>query len=642
MLIEAPQTTIETNIPQDNNTAFSLELNAITFDILSSNLYKDPITAIVRELSCNALDSHKRAGNEQTPFEVTVPTHHSPTFNIRDYGTGLTPQQMQHLYTRYFSSDKRDSNNEIGGKGLGSKTPLAYKNTFNVSNYKDGTVYHYIVYKNEKGIPHLTLLKSMPTDEPNGLKITLAVNPTDIDKFTDAADSVLRWMHVKPINWDLKKPTLAIDHSAWSLYIDSDLGNTTHLMMGNVLYPIPKNITDPPFSLLRFSHISAVLKCEIGEVDVTAGRDSLQRTKKTLTTLKRLHQEFLNSYAECVSRYISTEPTRLKAIKKLWELTSNNRIRHSDIVTHGIVYTNPFTQERYELDDNYSNLIVQVPQDGLVFCVDPTRNWRNPSIRKVTEIKLSVLGRINYSHTTTPTKYATQIREVMALCNSALTYILVSKDPATIDAFYRLVETDTPIDLTERFNKAPKKEPKKPKPTVFSLFNTVKGPYDATELPQTDLVAIPVSEKQQIFIDPKTHRLIPLPELYKHLTALDGNTADTQFVLVPNKRIADKLPKETIELEAYVRAKLPEKLFALPTETYARHMALYQFTYRVTPPLSLVNMATFFGNIYKFDTEYYNHIPGVYTIEQEKRELTKLLTAHVEQNTTTPQHPGAQ
>lgn len=58
---------------------------------------------------------------------------------------------------------------------------------------------------------------------------------------------------------------------------------------------------------------------------------------------------------------------QIKSDKKLWELTSNNRIRHSDIVTHGIVYTNPFTQERYELDDNYSNLIVQVPKTGSSF-----------------------------------------------------------------------------------------------------------------------------------------------------------------------------------------------------------------------------------------------------------------------------------
>lgn len=64
----------------------------------------------------------------------------------------------------------------------------------------------------------------------------------------------------------------------------------------------------------------------------------------------------------------------------------------------------------------------------------------------------------------------------MDRCNSALTYILVSKDPATIDAFYRLVETDTPIDLTERFNKAPKKSLKSPNPQCFRFSVPLKAP----------------------------------------------------------------------------------------------------------------------------------------------------------------------
>lgn len=41
---------------------FGIEASAKAFQVLSSNLYERKIEAIVRELGCNASDSHKQAG----------------------------------------------------------------------------------------------------------------------------------------------------------------------------------------------------------------------------------------------------------------------------------------------------------------------------------------------------------------------------------------------------------------------------------------------------------------------------------------------------------------------------------------------------------------------------------------------------
>ena len=59
--------------------SFNVELTAQVYDMLSRNLYKNPILAVVRELSCNAYDSHVMANKKDTPFTVKLPNQLDPT-----------------------------------------------------------------------------------------------------------------------------------------------------------------------------------------------------------------------------------------------------------------------------------------------------------------------------------------------------------------------------------------------------------------------------------------------------------------------------------------------------------------------------------------------------------------------------------
>lgn len=54
--------------------AFTIKSTGKAFEVLSSKLYKDKIRAIVRELSCNAYDSHVAAGCPDRPFDVHLPS----------------------------------------------------------------------------------------------------------------------------------------------------------------------------------------------------------------------------------------------------------------------------------------------------------------------------------------------------------------------------------------------------------------------------------------------------------------------------------------------------------------------------------------------------------------------------------------
>ena len=59
---------------------FRIRNSAKAFNILSSGLYANKIRAIVRELSCNAVDSHMAAGCADTPFDVHLPNQLEPWF----------------------------------------------------------------------------------------------------------------------------------------------------------------------------------------------------------------------------------------------------------------------------------------------------------------------------------------------------------------------------------------------------------------------------------------------------------------------------------------------------------------------------------------------------------------------------------
>ena len=119
------------------------------FAILRDKLYSDKIMAVIREYSTNATDAHVEAGTPEKPVDVTLPTRLDPHLIIRDYGLGLTEEEVRELYVMYGSSTKRATNDAIGQLGLGCKSGFAYSDQFMVISYKDGKKYTYNAYLDE-------------------------------------------------------------------------------------------------------------------------------------------------------------------------------------------------------------------------------------------------------------------------------------------------------------------------------------------------------------------------------------------------------------------------------------------------------------------------------------------------------------
>lgn len=335
-------------------TTFTISDNAQAFDILSSKLYTNIPLAIVRELSTNAYDSHVAAGNADIPFDVTAPTSFEPKFTIRDYGTGLSPEAMQTLYTRYFESTRNESNEFTGALGLGSKSPFSYTDMFSVTSYYNGTKYVYCAVKNEDGSPSLALLTQEETDEPNGLEISIDIKDQDAYAFRSAMEDVYFNFEVKPnvAGYVLPScPTPRLSGDNWSLY---EIGNVPSLFgwsdriyvqMGNVAYKVDAGQLDSD-STPYLADGRILMSVPMGTCSISASREELhydERTKKRLSAA-------LKSVVADIMRKIADEGTEDETpFQRIGRLSSWNTL----IDMPNIDTTVPTNTDDYELSQAY-------------------------------------------------------------------------------------------------------------------------------------------------------------------------------------------------------------------------------------------------------------------------------------------------
>lgn len=285
---------------------FKIRNSAKAFKILSDGLYSNKIRAIIRELSCNAVDSHVGAGKADVPFEVHLPTVLEPWFSVRDFGMGLDGHQVVNIYTTYFESTKTDSNAFIGALGLGSKSPFSYTENFTVTAIKNGVQRIYSAFINEQGVPSIAEMGEELTDQGNGVEVKFSVTDrSDYQSFRNEAYHVFTWFKTKPV-----VTGNTFEHRTMS-YKEENVVPGVHLMddngynrgctalMGNIAYPL-NNI---PECDKHFGSLAGLLDCnlvfefEIGELDFAASREQLSYIPLTIESIRK-KLELLNANLE--------------------------------------------------------------------------------------------------------------------------------------------------------------------------------------------------------------------------------------------------------------------------------------------------------------------------------------------------------
>jgi hypothetical protein len=284
MKIEGEAYSIEAS--QDfKKTSFGIDAESmpLMMRMLYSNLYSDPIGSIVRELTSNCVDAHTEVGQAKNyEVEIVGANRFTGIFEdriiFRDYGPGLSPDRMENIYTQYFASTKRAGNTQIGGFGLGCKSPLAYSDSFFINTTVDGTLYKYTVQRVADGDSELILLQSDPTDKCNGTEIEIPIKSGDLNLFKTAIDNQLAYFKKLSVLGYIPNFIDAeiVDYTNYTFNSKSGM-RRLHAILGNVSYPINEEAAGIKVDL----SMNIALRFNIGELSVSINREALYYDEKT-------------------------------------------------------------------------------------------------------------------------------------------------------------------------------------------------------------------------------------------------------------------------------------------------------------------------------------------------------------------------
>ena len=294
--------------------------------ILRDQLYSDKKLAPIREYSCNAYDANVENGNKDVPIKVTLPTTLFPEFKVRDYGKGISYEDMKNIFCSYGESTKRNSNEFIGQLGIGSKSGFAYGDNFLVTSYMDGKKITYNCVLDKSGVGALLHLTTEETKEPTGLEITIPVKNSDIVDFKLKSLNFFKYWNVYPdvvgineveLNQFKNTAEPMLNGPGWELY-----GATTsshagaYVIMGNISYPMSWDLVYdynsryndskfvPFYNFLTNSRV--ILRMDIGSIEMAPSREALQYTPKTIASIRAKVDIIIKSMRDSIQQKIAT------------------------------------------------------------------------------------------------------------------------------------------------------------------------------------------------------------------------------------------------------------------------------------------------------------------------------------------------
>ena len=296
--------------------------------MLTHKLYSNPLESFLREIVSNGWDSHVVANKKDEPVVITIEPNtdgsidinrepiklfqDSKSFNIsiRDYGTGMAPEDFDQYYMSLLATTKDTSDELIGGYGIGRFTAITVSSNALINNYYNGKLYSFLLAKEGVEIKILKLAET-DTDEVNGMQVTVLNVETDLQKIFHGIHK-LRFF-----------PNLVINvPEDYDIFIKkfndrkiTDLGNGMKtcsltgkeskfkysLIRNHIEYLVDDNAGSTTISYCaRMNYISFEVDHKV--ISVTPNREELQFVN---STLEALFAENETKYAEHLHKHIT-------------------------------------------------------------------------------------------------------------------------------------------------------------------------------------------------------------------------------------------------------------------------------------------------------------------------------------------------
>lgn len=300
--------------------SFRIANSAHGFRILIDKLYSDKAQAPIRELWTNAHDSHVEAGCPERPFDTRLPNLLEPTFMVRDYGIGMDDETVYELYATIFSSTKQNTNTQVGAFGLGSKSPFAYTDGFQVRCFRDDGTHTFAAYIDDTGCPVITKMGHDPSlVVEGGVEVSFPVRSDDVHKFITAAKRCYVGYTVPPnvlndagedfVTGAKFEFTATIGRARFFKSGDSAPFRGFVVRQGCVCYPVDtyelRRATGYPDRI----DADMLIDFEIGELDVLPSREGLEMTAKTVKALDDAMVHVMDAVKQEVKTRVDAAPT---------------------------------------------------------------------------------------------------------------------------------------------------------------------------------------------------------------------------------------------------------------------------------------------------------------------------------------------
>ena len=310
-LIEKPINVVESD--SFDSVSFGIKQSGLPyiFNILRNQLYSNKPLAVLREIACNAQDANIEA-NSKRPIEVKLPTKLDPTLTIRDFGNGLSSDDIKNLYCFYGESTKRNNNSAIGYYGIGKFAPFSYGDNFVLISYHAGKKTTYNAFIDETKIGKIVKLKEEKSSEPSGVVISVPIREDDTQTFLNTAINLFKHFKNKPVIKGATKDELAkvydrkpvFEGKSWRYYSEKGdyYSRSNSVAVMGVGYDIDTSDVDfKDDDLESLCSQGFEVDFELGELDITASRESLEYTDKTKKAIRAKFKKVKQEIAESIS-----------------------------------------------------------------------------------------------------------------------------------------------------------------------------------------------------------------------------------------------------------------------------------------------------------------------------------------------------
>lgn len=388
--------------------------NGYMATLLRDSIYSNKELAAIRETTTNAVDAHIEAGIPEKPIHVTLPTLSDPSFICRDFGNGISFENMSSIYGIFGKSTKREldfkSENQAGCFGIGRFAPLCIEgnDSFAVRSFQNGRVGVYEVRINEENNNSIIKIGEFDTQEGNGLEISFTIDSSDIENFNNIAKECFKNFDIHPFitnNQDykplFKKYEIEKYFDKHSFYKVERGTSSNKIVMANISYKfdqydflekISKNIEEEKYNKIKklLNEFSVYLKVKPGEISFPPSRENVSLDRKTCRNLcdyfYNIYLSIVDDYKEEISKAKTLRDAMILAQKIsvlntniFWECCFNNvrlEFYRQFFIRSKVYYTkySPRSKKNYILKNRSEHKILFSKNDKFIIVNNDSKN----------------------------------------------------------------------------------------------------------------------------------------------------------------------------------------------------------------------------------------------------------------------------